>query len=157
MAFYENFESLCKERGISPTRAARDNGLKQQSVSSWKTRGSTPKAETVQKLADYFGVSMAELLGDSPIIFTVSIAELQDDLEKRARWRKGPHARAISALEQMNEQGQSKVADYAEDILPRYRAEPAPEAPPPSEGTEPTPAPDTPGMEKPTGGPENGE
>lgn len=63
MAFYEVFESLCKERGISPTRAARDNGLKQQSVSSWKTRGSTPKAETVQKLADYFGVSVDYLLG----------------------------------------------------------------------------------------------
>ena len=63
MAFYEIFEFLCKERGVSPTRAARDNGLKQQSVSSWKKRGSTPKAETVQKLADYFGVSVDYLLG----------------------------------------------------------------------------------------------
>lgn len=63
MAFYTIFEQLCSERGITPTQVARDNGLTQQTVSHWKTRGSTPKAETVQKLADYFNVSVDYLLG----------------------------------------------------------------------------------------------
>lgn len=66
MAFYDIFEQLCKECGISPTRVALDNGIKQQSVSSWKIRGSTPKAETVQKLANYFGVSVDYLLDTKP-------------------------------------------------------------------------------------------
>ena len=45
----------------------------------------------------------------------------------------------------MTEEGRGKVADYAEDILPRYRAETAPQSPlPPSEGTDTTPAPDAP-------------
>lgn len=63
MAFYAVFEQLCNQRNITPTQVARDNGLTQQTVSHWKTRGSTPKAETVQKLADYFNVSVDYLLG----------------------------------------------------------------------------------------------
>lgn len=43
-------------------------------------------------------------------------------------------------LDQMSEEGQQKVADYAEDILPRYRTETAPQSPPaPQEGTDTTP------------------
>ena len=37
----------------------------------------------------------------------------------------GELARVVKAVEQMNEEGRSKVADYAEDILPRYRTETA--------------------------------
>ncbi len=67
MAFYDIFEKLCLQKGISPTSAARKNGLTQQAVSHWKKRGSTPKAETVQKLANYFGVSVDYLLGKSEL------------------------------------------------------------------------------------------
>lgn len=63
MAFYDKFEELCKAKGITPTRAARENGLAQSVISMWKTRGSTPQAATVQKLADYFGVTVDYLLG----------------------------------------------------------------------------------------------
>ncbi len=62
MAFYDIFDELCKQRGVTPTRAARENGIAQSSVATWKKRGSTPKAATVQKLADYFGVSVSDLL-----------------------------------------------------------------------------------------------
>ena len=63
MAFYEKFEELCKIKNITPTRAARENGIAQSVVSMWKTRGSTPQAATVQKLAKYFGVTVDYLLG----------------------------------------------------------------------------------------------
>lgn len=46
-------------------------------------------------------------------------------------------------LNQMSDEGQQKVADYAEDILPRYRAETTPESTPaPPEGKDTTPPPD---------------
>lgn len=64
MAFYDRFEKLCREKGVTPTGAARENGLAQSVISMWKTRGSTPQAETVQKLANYFGVSVDYLLGN---------------------------------------------------------------------------------------------
>lgn len=65
--FYDKFEQLCREKGVSPTSVARENGITQQSVSLWKKRGSTPKAETIQKLADYFNVSVDYLLGINPL------------------------------------------------------------------------------------------
>lgn len=53
--------------------------------------------------------------------------------------------RLNSILEQMNDEGYTKVADYAEDILPRYRREDAPEPAPSAEApqtpSEPPPAP----------------
>jgi len=56
----------------------------------------------------------------------------------------GEMARANKAMEQMTEEGRGKVADYAEDILPRYRAETAPQSPPsPQEGNT-SDAPETP-------------
>ena len=63
--FYQVFENLCNEKGVSPTKAARDVGVAQPVVSQWKKRGSTPKAETVQKLANYLGVSTEDLLAES--------------------------------------------------------------------------------------------
>lgn len=60
--------------------------------------------------------------------------------------------RLISAYAKLDQSGQSKVADYAEDILPRYRAETAPQPPVPApEGKDPTPPPE--GSE----GPQEGE
>lgn len=70
MDFYSRFEQLCNDRGVTPTQAARDNGISQPAVAMWKKRNSTPQANTVQKLADYFGVSVDCLLngeGKAPI------------------------------------------------------------------------------------------
>ncbi len=63
MEFFSKFESLCKEKGITPTHAARDIGITQQAVSMWKKRGSIPKYETLKKIADYFEVRVEDLLG----------------------------------------------------------------------------------------------
>lgn len=52
----------------------------------------------------------------------------------------GELARAVKAIEQMTEEGRGKVADYAEDILPRYRRQDPPEAPPAPAGDMDTPA-----------------
>ena len=54
-------------------------------------------------------------------------------------------ARANKAMEQMTEDGRKRVADYAEDILPRYRREEAPEPEPPTPDTPmPSDAPEEP-------------
>lgn len=59
-----------------------------------------------------------------------------------------PRTRTNVALDQMTQEGQDKVADYAEDILPRYRAETPPPPPPASpEGKDtvpPSPPPESP-------------
>lgn len=66
MAFYTIFEQLCREKNISLTQVRTDLGISQSTMASWKSRNLTPKAETVQKLAHYFGVSTDYLLDRGP-------------------------------------------------------------------------------------------
>ena len=61
--FYENVQNLCKEHKTNITRMSKDIGLSNAAAASWR-KGSIPKGETLQKIADYFGVTMDSLLGE---------------------------------------------------------------------------------------------
>ena len=129
MDFYTTFERLCKEKGITPTQAARDNGVAQSVVSMWKKRGSTPKAQTVQKLADYLGVTIDYLLGND---FFSSLSD--DELNEMAKdaptpeqiKRAGYSLRINMSMEKLNLSGLKKAAERVEELteIPRYRTEP---------------------------------
>ena len=67
---YDQVNRLCFERGVKMTRLARDLNLSSSAPARWK-QGSLPKAETIQKIADYFGVTTDYLLsGDSTSTMT---------------------------------------------------------------------------------------
>ena len=74
MAFYENFERLCTEKGITPTQVAKDNGIRQSVVAMWKNRGSTPRYNTAKKIAEYFGVSVDYLISGNQETFQLHLA-----------------------------------------------------------------------------------
>ena len=59
---YEMFENLLKERGITAYKVAQDTGITTATLSSWKKGRYTPKREKLQKLADYFGVTVDYLM-----------------------------------------------------------------------------------------------
>lgn len=63
MAFYENYVQLCNKVGKSPSAVAIELKLGKPSVSRWKT-GTKPRDTTVLKVANYFGVTVEELMGD---------------------------------------------------------------------------------------------
>lgn len=69
--FYDRFMELCRERGKSPASVTREIGLNNSSSTAWK-RGATPKGETLQKLANYFCVSVDYLLGVGQRISPIS-------------------------------------------------------------------------------------
>lgn len=60
MTVYERVESLRKSAGISQGKLEKALGFSNGSISKWKT--SNPTTERLQKLADYFGVSVEYLL-----------------------------------------------------------------------------------------------
>lgn len=64
--FYDRFNELCNEKGVTPVQLRKELGISQSTVASWKSRGLTPKGITLQRLADYFGVSVNYLLGAAP-------------------------------------------------------------------------------------------
>lgn len=64
--FYEIYVSLCAEKNISPTKAAIEMGLSNAAPTGWK-QGAVPRDSALQKIADYFGVSIDYLKGESDI------------------------------------------------------------------------------------------
>lgn len=59
--FYDNFEKYCKLLGKSNSQVTKDIGLDPSSCSGWK-KGAVPRNGTLQKLANYFGVTVDDLL-----------------------------------------------------------------------------------------------
>ena len=64
---YEIFEKLCQEKGVTPYRVGKETGIQTATLSEWKKGKYTPKANKLQKIADYFGVSLEYLTtGEQP-------------------------------------------------------------------------------------------
>ena len=59
---YEVFEQLLQKHGVTPYKVAKETGVTQTSLSNWKTRRNTPSSKTLQKIADYFGVTVDYLM-----------------------------------------------------------------------------------------------
>ena len=78
---YEIFEHLLQIRGVSTYRVAKETGIPQQTFSKWKNGISIPKVDKLQKIADYFGVSVEYLMGNDRTITKEDI-ELQNYLEE---------------------------------------------------------------------------
>ena len=61
--FFDIFHDLCTQKGVSCKKAAQDIGLSNSITTKWKKTGATPGGDTLQKIANYFGVSTDFLLG----------------------------------------------------------------------------------------------
>ena len=83
--FFDIFNKLCQKKGISCKKAATDIGLANSITTKWKDRGSTPNAKTLNKIADYFGVSVGYLLGEEdnekPILSAAKQAFIDEAME----------------------------------------------------------------------------
>lgn len=60
--FYDRYYDLCKKNGEKPYSVAKKIGLGNSNVAQWK-KGSTPRSDVLQKIADYFEISVGYLLG----------------------------------------------------------------------------------------------
>lgn len=64
--FYERFVQLCKEHNVTPSRAAIEAGLSKSTVTKWKKEpNAKPTGNVIDKLTQYFGLTVAELLGEN--------------------------------------------------------------------------------------------
>lgn len=61
--FYTNFVKLCNRKGIAPTAAAVEMGFHRSDATRW-SKGAEPRRTTLEKVADYFGVTVSDLIGD---------------------------------------------------------------------------------------------
>lgn len=92
---YESIEALCNQRGIRPGRLCNDLGLSRGLITDLKMgRKKSVTAETAQKIAAYFGITVGQLLGQtdsSDILNEVDVAfygdykELSEEEKKAVR------------------------------------------------------------------------
>lgn len=75
--FWEIFVRLCNDRNEKPTPVIKKLGIAVGLVTKWKN-GSTPNSITLQKIANYFGVSVDYLLGKTDIKKDPAKSEVQD-------------------------------------------------------------------------------
>lgn len=63
--FKKNFEILCAKRNVAPTSVCREIGLSNAAYSCWD-ESSIPRKTTLMKIANYFGVTVEDLLAEDP-------------------------------------------------------------------------------------------
>ncbi len=64
---YARFEALLRARNLTVYRVSKGTGIAASTFSDWKSGRSTPKADKLARIADFFSVSMDTLLGVQPM------------------------------------------------------------------------------------------
>lgn len=57
---YNKIKTLCEKNNVSITRVEKETGLSNGAIGKWKD--SIPTVDKLKKVADYFGVTIDELL-----------------------------------------------------------------------------------------------
>ena len=83
---YEIFEQLLSKYGITAYKVAKETGISTATLSNWKQGKYTPKQDKLQKIADYFGVSLEYLMTGKEDVVKEKAPELtardERDIEK---------------------------------------------------------------------------
>ena len=146
MTIGERIQNARKKSGLTQEELGERVGVTGVAIMRYEKGARQPRLEQLQRIAGALEVSVDYLLGrvNHPLAY-VDIEKTAHAMGFEALGELSPEQRVTAAMEQLSPEGQVKVADYAEDILPRYQAQtpasappPAPEgrATPPQEGSE---------------------
>lgn len=75
---YEIFERLLAEKHVTAYKVAKEANITQTALSNWKMGKSTPGIKNLQKIADYFEVTIDYLMG---LDMTLAPIDYPTDLE----------------------------------------------------------------------------
>lgn len=94
---YAKFEELLKKNNVTAYKVAKETGVTTATLTSWKQGKYTPKVEKLQKIADYFGVTVDYFTDDdsSKQVLTVKdnrdiAKDLDNIMEKLTSGENGP-------------------------------------------------------------------
>ena len=82
---YSIFEQLLQKYGVSTYKVSKDTGIAQSVFSAWKNGISTPKQDKIQKIADYFNVSVDYLMTGKDTEFTLEMAQIDVTLSNMSK------------------------------------------------------------------------
>lgn len=87
--FFDNYVHICEHFGKAPTMVLRNIGISASAYQNWKA-GGNPTNSTKRKLADYFGITIAELVSGEikkPVTDDDELNEYLDQLRNRSEMR----------------------------------------------------------------------
>ena len=105
--FWERFYNLCIERHTKPLPVVKELSIATGSITKWKN-GTVPNGTTLQKISDYFGVSVGYLLGE-------------DAKEKEPTVSTTVDPRLLSLIDSMTDEELADLEKYAEFILSKKK------------------------------------
>lgn len=171
MAVGENIRKARLEKGMTQKQVADACGMADSAIRKYESGQVTPKYNTLQRIAHALGYSVGYLLGSVTerviIPGRLKFIETNDPESSHIRYNieaadqeafdyglqilenagvsvqaHTPQALVLAAMGKLNEEGQQKVVERAEELteIPRYQAqEPAQDTPLAGDGTEETP------------------
>lgn len=130
MTIGERIREIRKSRGLTQRELGERLGLSYQSIAQWENDLRKPKSETILKIACALGVRYEDIVGLETFDTGAEFDERWKELTKNANSENltvihttDPRKFIDFALDQMTEEGQTKVAERAAEVLevPRYR------------------------------------
>ena len=122
-----NIQRLMKMKGKSRLEVCTDLGFKYSTFTSWYNGDIYPRIDKIEKMADYFGVSKADLIEDFTKSEPIDLQRKSENGEfKIYDFAKEPQeARLIDVYRQLNPEGQDKVLTFALKLRddPNYQSD----------------------------------
>lgn len=116
--FWKRIMELCYDHKTSPASVCAKLGLSNATATKWK-KGAIPREATLQKLADYFGVSVDYLLGkNNSYIDKIDLQLFASDSVgiKTSDLTEGEIA-LIKVLDKLTDDEQRQVIEFAEFLI----------------------------------------
>ena len=60
---YSAFEKILRAHGVTVYQVSKGTGISASTFTDWKNRRSSPKADKLARIADFFGIGLDELMG----------------------------------------------------------------------------------------------
>ena len=119
---YDRIFEIMKEKELTAYRVSKDTGISQASLDDWRKGRSKPKIDKLQKLSEYFGVSIQYLTGESDQIDDTQQMQApngyyvdKETAEYAEMLRTRPGARLLfSAAKDISKDDLQKAVEYIE-------------------------------------------
>lgn len=133
-----------KRAGLTQKELAEKAGIATGTIQQYELGKRQPRLVQLEKIAFALETTVSKFV-ENDYWAKVSKTELDESWEANIPFYVDPEKRIANAISLMNKEGKNKVADYAIDILPNYRAQSIPQSPPaPQEGQSTSPPPAAP-------------
>ena len=106
---YKEFADLCELNNVTPYKVAKECGFSNVTLSDWKNKGSTPRADKLIAIARYLGTTVEYLVtGEtSEPLPPVILSQGEESL--------------LAAYRSLNDTGKNKAAEYIRDLSENER------------------------------------